>query len=198
MGIKVGLILVALVGMASAASVELTSDNFPSEVSGKHAFVKFFVPWCGHCKAMASAWEELGTDFKGSPALLVASVDCTQHKDLCQQQSVTGYPTLKYYTQGADKAGSKYKGARNIEAFRSFAESLVSGVDAQRAPPPLPPPAPALPSSAKGVTAPPPEEPNQKSGSCKEDQSFFEMHAGAPVVKGYIQLGKLLKSYISY
>jgi len=195
MGIKVGLILVALVGMASAASVELTSDNFPSEVSGKHAFVKFFVPWCGHCKAMASAWEELGTYFKGSPALTVASVDCTQHKDLCQQQSVTGYPTLKYYTQGADKAGSKYKGARNIEAFRSFAESLVSGVDAQpTTPPPLPPPAPALPSSAKGVTAPPEEE----KGACKEDQSFFEMHAGAPVVKGYIQLGKLLKSYLSY
>jgi len=29
----------------SAASIELTSDNFAAEMSGKNAFVKFLAPW---------------------------------------------------------------------------------------------------------------------------------------------------------
>lgn len=38
--------------------IELTSDNFNEIVleSKQNVFVKFFAPWCGHCKAMAEAY----------------------------------------------------------------------------------------------------------------------------------------------
>ena len=41
----------------------LTSANFNEVVMErkfKKAFVEFYAPWCGHCKALASVWEQLG------------------------------------------------------------------------------------------------------------------------------------------
>ena len=41
----------------------LTSTNFHEvimERKSKKAFVEFYAPWCGHCKALASVWDQLG------------------------------------------------------------------------------------------------------------------------------------------
>ena len=39
-----------LVASAHGGAVSLTLDNFDSELGGKNGIVKFFAPWCGHCK----------------------------------------------------------------------------------------------------------------------------------------------------
>ena len=41
--------IVALAATAAQATV-LTSDNWEAETGGKTVFVKFYAPWCGHCK----------------------------------------------------------------------------------------------------------------------------------------------------
>ena len=59
---------------------------------------------CGHCKAMAPAWEKLGEEYALSESVLIGDVDCTQQKDLCSRFGVRGYPTLKYWGQGCSWA----------------------------------------------------------------------------------------------
>ena len=49
---------------------------------------------------MAPAWEELGTEYESSSSVVIGNVDCTVETELCGKYGVSGYPTLKYFTDG--------------------------------------------------------------------------------------------------
>ena len=66
----------------------LTAENFEhltQSVTGATTgdwFVKFYAPWCGHCKNMAPAWEELSKSMlekrrNGEVVPNIAKVDLT-------------------------------------------------------------------------------------------------------------------------
>ena len=38
--------------------------------------VKFFAPWCGHCKKMKPDWDKLMEEYKDNEKVVVAEVDC--------------------------------------------------------------------------------------------------------------------------
>lgn len=41
--------------------LELTGESFTSALKENEVlFVKFYAPWCGHCKHLAPTWEQLG------------------------------------------------------------------------------------------------------------------------------------------
>eukprot|EP00282_Hemiselmis_andersenii_P003312 CAMPEP_0114144932 /NCGR_PEP_ID=MMETSP0043_2-20121206/19788_1 /TAXON_ID=464988 /ORGANISM="Hemiselmis andersenii, Strain CCMP644" /LENGTH=284 /DNA_ID=CAMNT_0001239339 /DNA_START=7 /DNA_END=861 /DNA_ORIENTATION=+ len=97
----------------------ITSTNF-DEFVHKEApvtFVKFYAPWCGHCKKLAPAWEQLGEQFKDDASVTIAKSDCTVHKALCSKHGVRGYPTLLVFVNGES---SKYEGGRELNALAEF------------------------------------------------------------------------------
>merc|ERR1719293_220243 len=58
-------------------AVSLTTENFNEKIEGKLVFLKFYSPYCPHCKEMAKAWNELAAYFLDFDDILIGSVDCT-------------------------------------------------------------------------------------------------------------------------
>jgi len=81
----------------------------PQISDGKVYFVKYYAPWCGHCKRLAPTWDELGDAMSGTN-VVIAKVDCTVSKSVCTGAGVQGYPTLKLVQNG--KVKEDYRGAR--------------------------------------------------------------------------------------
>ncbi|CAK9017411.1 Protein disulfide-isomerase-like protein EhSep2 [Durusdinium trenchii] len=111
----------ATASAAEAGAVELSQASFDEVVfeSGKNTFIKFFAPWCGHCKRMKPAWDDLADKYKDSDSVVIADVDCPANTALCSKYSVSGYPTVKYFKDGA-KEPTDYKGGRDLATLEKF------------------------------------------------------------------------------
>ena len=72
---------------------------------------------------MAPAWEKLAEDWKDHPIGLVAEVDCTEERALCEDFEIQGYPTLFY---GDPSAPEPYEGDRDYESMSDFATENIS------------------------------------------------------------------------
>ena len=78
-------------------------------------FIKFFAPWCGHCKRLAPDYKKFFLENKD--LVNVIKIDCTDKKSsarICQDFGVKGYPTL-VYLEG--ETSYDYNGPRNLDSM---------------------------------------------------------------------------------
>jgi len=104
--------------------VVLTSENFDAQTSDGVWFVKFYAPWCGHCKTLAPTWSQYASTVQERQLpYKVGKVDCTIQKDICQKYAIRGYPTLKLL-----KAGDAfdYNGGRDENSFLKFVDDYFT------------------------------------------------------------------------
>jgi len=117
---------VALLGTASRLAfaehvVALTSKTFDSHLqANKHTLVKFYAPWCGHCKKLAPEYEKAASEVKGSVSL--AMVDATEEKDLASKYDVKGFPTLVWFE---DAKETEFDGGRTSDTIVEWVRSMT-------------------------------------------------------------------------
>ena len=86
--------------MASPDIVELTDDNFDSEVikSDTPTLVDFWAVWCGPCRQIAPTVDALASKYKGK--LKVAKMDIDHHQITPQRFGIRSIPTLLVFKGG--------------------------------------------------------------------------------------------------
>uniref|UniRef100_A0A8R1XXC0 Thioredoxin domain-containing protein n=1 Tax=Onchocerca volvulus TaxID=6282 RepID=A0A8R1XXC0_ONCVO len=100
--------------------IVLDENNFDRIISSGNVFVMFFSPWCGHCKAVKSAFREAAEQ---SHFGKFAVVDCTTWNDLCERQSVKEYPTFQIFVNGVQH---DYSGNRTSSDFTTAFMKVVA------------------------------------------------------------------------
>lgn len=71
---------------------------------------------------MKPDWDKLSDEYKESTSVVVADVDCTKHEDICSEQGVEGYPTIKYWLDGTPE---DYNGGRDFSALKKFVDETL-------------------------------------------------------------------------
>lgn len=99
---------------------ELTTENFKSRIQKGISFVKFFAPWCGHCKRLSPIWNTLRHLFKRQRDVNIFKVNCDSgvNRELCDSEQIENFPTLLLYKDGFKL--SEYSGSRSIEDLTDF------------------------------------------------------------------------------
>jgi thioredoxin 1 len=90
-------------------TVAVSDASFEKDVlqSSEPVLVDFFADWCGPCKAMAPALEQVAADMKGK--VKVAKLDVDQNPEVTQKYTIQAMPTLMIFKDGkkvAERVGA--------------------------------------------------------------------------------------------
>jgi len=96
----------------------------------KDVFVKYYAPWCGHCKKLAPIWEDLGKHYADREDLVIAKFDATANE--AEAVQVRGYPTLIFYSKD-NKEGVTYDGDRDLDGFKEWLDKHSSSAGSANA-----------------------------------------------------------------
>jgi len=118
---------------------DVVALNSPSDANAlwtptKPLFVKFYAPWCGHCKSLAPTWAKIATALKDQ--VTIAHVDCTiEDHGFCTAFGVRSFPSLRLIDGGKVYAYSDQRNEAELVAFAQGGYKKVEPTDLPKKPP---------------------------------------------------------------
>lgn len=109
-------------------SVPLSAESFQKLVTTSQDpwFIKFYVPWCHHCQALAPNWLQMSKELQGK--LNVGEVNCDTEPRLCKDVRVKGYPTIHFFRGGERVEYDGLRGLGDLVSYAKKALDIGSGV----------------------------------------------------------------------
>lgn len=105
---------------------ELTKEQFEKEVlyNADAAMVDFYATWCGPCKMMEPAVEQIARQY---PRLFVGKVNIDNELLLTSQYKIAGIPTLCFFRNGTEVL--RVVGLRSKEEIEHILKQLYSTIE---------------------------------------------------------------------
>ena len=107
----------------SANTKPVTDESFSTDVlqADGPVLVDFWAEWCGPCRAIAPALEEIGAEYGGK--LTIAKVNIDENPQTPNTYGVRGIPTLVMFKNG--KAVSTKVGAAPKSVLKDWVASAI-------------------------------------------------------------------------
>ena len=79
---------------------EFTADNFETEViqSAQPVLVDFWAEWCGPCRQIAPAVDEVAAEYEGRA--VVGKVNIDHHPEIASEYGIRSIPNLLIFSDG--------------------------------------------------------------------------------------------------
>jgi len=105
------------------ATVPVTDATFDAEVKNSDipVVVDFWAEWCGPCKQIGPALEELSKEYEGK--IKIAKVDVDQNPNTAAARGVRGIPALFIFKDG--QVVSNRAGAAPKASLQSWIDSSI-------------------------------------------------------------------------
>lgn len=93
----------------------LTARNFEKIVNGKKdTFIKFYTPWCGHCRRIAPLWDDMVEQLGHNKGIQFAEMNIDEN-DPPAGFEIKGVPSIHFVAKGKQYQPQVYKGSRLTE-----------------------------------------------------------------------------------